>query len=118
MPDRYLQPLPPHEIARFRRNADYAQRGIPFQGTPRKHPYDSERVILIPAPFVAPGQFFDFRFDDVLHIEQQPNIVSTGGDNLEVVRMWVRRGAPAVLMHPFHVAEATPYPGEAYGTNT
>jgi hypothetical protein len=82
---------------------DYRKNGIVFTGTPRKHPYDKEKIILIHSPLSTHIVFYEFRTEDILGIEEEPNIVDENGVSLPIVNIWVRKGSTAVKFEPFRV---------------
>ena len=107
----WLETLPPHDLQKSDRREGASSAGIPFTGTPRRHPYDSERLLLVATPFSSPGILYEFRIRDILAVEEEPNLVTADGESIRMVRIWVRRGSLGLLMQPFEVrAQQTPSP--------
>ncbi|MFP4385110.1 MAG: hypothetical protein ACLFST_12325 [Spirochaetia bacterium] len=82
---------------------DYRTHGVVFTGTPRKHPYDKEKIILIHAPLSSHIIFYEFRTADLMGIEEEANMVDENGVSLPMVKIWVRKGSTAVRFEPFKV---------------
>ncbi len=107
----WLETLPPHDLQKSDRPDGKRSGGIPFTGTPRRHPYDTERLLIVATPFSSPGILYEFRLRDILAVDEEPNLVTADGDSIRMVRIWVRPGALGLLMQPFEVkAQQTPSP--------
>ena len=78
---------------------------VSFSGSPRKHPYDSNKVILIVDPFSANNLYFEFNKDDVSYVEELPNLVDLDGNAIAVVRVWVKKLSVAIRCTPFIVED-------------
>ncbi len=109
---KYFEMQPVYELDLYRREQDYAERSVPFTGTPRRHPYDSEKVVLVPHPFEKERILYEFQLRDVIHLEQLSSIVTERGENLPVMKLWVRLGSRAVQLTPIVIGSehATPTP--------
>jgi hypothetical protein len=64
---------------------------IAFSGSPRKHPYDPDRVILITDPYSTMTSYYEFKTIDVSYVEEMVNLVDMDGDTVPMVRIWVRK---------------------------
>jgi hypothetical protein len=111
----YLETTPLREITRYGGDANYSRDGVRFSGTARKHPYDREKLLLVPPPFTAPRLLYEFRFADILHAENRSNLVTASGESLPMIDVWVRKGSTGVVMHSFEVGleDASALPGSA-----
>lgn len=102
----YLEAARLYEVIPTRRRGRI-EEGVAFSGTPRRHPYDSGKVLLVPDHWNEPsrraGTLLEFRIEDILQVDDLPSPVSVNGEGLPMVRLWVRRGAMAVELHPFEV---------------
>jgi inorganic pyrophosphatase len=78
---------------------------VSFSGSPRKHPYDSNKVILIVDPFSADNLYYEFNKDDISYLEELPNIVNPDGSAIAVVRVWVKKMSVAIRCSPFIVED-------------
>lgn len=76
---------------------------VPFSGAPRKHPYDSEKIILISDPYSGNTFYYEFRADDISYVEELPNLVNLKGETVAMARIWVKKGCVAVCSTPFVV---------------
>ncbi|HUX11863.1 MAG TPA: hypothetical protein VMW87_02475 [Spirochaetia bacterium] len=103
----YLETSPLHEISRYAAQSDYEREGVLFSGTARKHPYDRQKLLLIPPPFATPHVLYEFRLSDILHAENRSNLVMVNGESLPMIDMWVRKGSTGIIMHSFEVGRET-----------
>ena len=78
---------------------------VSFSGSPRKHPYDPNKVILIVDPFSTNNLYFEFNKDDVSYVEELPNLVDLDGNAIAVVRIWVKKLSVAIRCTPFIVED-------------
>lgn len=76
---------------------------IPFSGSPRKHPHEISRVILIADPFTDNTFYYEFRVKDIAFAEELPNITNLAGESVSMVRIWVTRQSIAIRCTPFIV---------------
>ena len=76
---------------------------IPFSGSPRKHPHDPARVILIADPFSDNTFYYEFRAKDIAFAEELPNITTLAGESISMVRIWVKKQSLALRCSPFVV---------------
>ncbi len=81
------------------------ETNVAFSGSPRKHPYDSDKVILIADPFSANNLYYEFNKSDISFIEELPNLVSLEGDTISIVRVWVKKMSVAIRCSPFIVED-------------
>jgi len=97
---RYIETAPIMEITAYDASQEYKKKGIPFQGTPRKHPYDSDKIILIPDPYNQHTIFYEFRLSDILHAQDLASPVSVEGRGLTMMEIWIRKGSYALRSEP------------------
>ncbi len=74
---------------------------VSFTGSPRKHPYDSEKIILVADPYSTNTFYFEFEKGDIAFVEELPNVVDMEGNTLTMIRIWVKKGSVAVRCTPF-----------------
>jgi len=92
------------ELEKYVRNMDFdKKRCCTFYGSPKKHPYGEERIILVADPFGEHTFYYDFKLKDILSIEEQPRITSPAGDSVSMVRLWVKKGSIGLQCTPFAV---------------
>ena len=78
---------------------------VSFSGSPRKHPYNPNKVILIVDPFSTNNLYFEFNKDAVSYVEELPNLVDLDGNAIAVVRVWVKKLSVAIRCTPFIVED-------------
>jgi inorganic pyrophosphatase len=78
---------------------------VSFSGSPRKHPYNPKKVILIADPFSTNNLYYEFNKDDISYVEELPNLVNTDGSVIAVVRVWVNKLSVAIRCTPFIVED-------------
>ena len=73
---------------------------VPFSGSPRQHPYDPDRVILITDPYSTVTSYYEFKTKDISYVEELVNLVDIEGETVPMARIWVKKqsvGARASL---------------------
>lgn len=78
---------------------------VAFSGSPRKHPYDAYKIILVADPFSQQNHYYEFSTDDIAYVEELPNIVNLNDEVIPMVRLWVRRKSIGVRCTPFWVED-------------
>ncbi|ORC31842.1 hypothetical protein B4O97_16395 [Marispirochaeta aestuarii] len=106
---KYLSTAPLFDITRYESEEDFTQDCIAFEGAPKKHPYDPDKLLLIIKPFSSNTTFYEFRVKDIRHAENMPSIVTDSGSNLFMARLWIRRGSMGVKYEPFEVGDTIKY---------
>ena len=84
---KYLETLPLHEIKKYDRRQNYSKTCIPFTGTPRKHPYDTEKMLLINNPYSSDTIFYEFRFSDIKGVDDLPSLLTESGESVKMVQV-------------------------------
>lgn len=74
-----------------------------FYGSPRKHPYEKERVVLVADPFSDHTFYYEFNLKDIVSVEEQPNLTSIEGKSVSMVRIWVKKKSIGLQSTPFIV---------------
>jgi hypothetical protein len=74
-----------------------------FEGTPKKHPNDDTILILLTDPFSKKKDFYEFTVDSIGHIEEIETITNKDGESAMKIRLWVKKGTPAIKARPFIV---------------
>ena len=99
------------ELQMYEQPKNYAElrkTHVAFSGSPQKHPYDSERVVLITDPFSSNFSFYEFKAKDISYAEELPNVVNLDGGTVPMARIWVRKKSLGVRCTPFVVEEIRP----------
>lgn len=90
---KYLTTTQLNEIIKYKASTDYEKECISISGNPRKHPYDSKRLILILESHDDKTIFHDFKLTDIAHIEELPNISTGQGGSLRQIQLWVKKNS-------------------------
>lgn len=90
----------------------------PYRGSPDKLPYvavaftgapqsarEAGKVLLVVDPTSQHPFCYEFRTADIVYAEEGPNVVLPDGATNHLVRLWVRKGATALKLMPFHVQD-------------
>ena len=78
---------------------------VSFSGSPLKHPYDPNKVILLIDPYSTNTSYYEFRNQDISFVEELPSIVDTEGKTVTMVRVWVKKTSVGMLCSLFLVDE-------------
>ena len=78
---------------------------VSFSGSPKKHPYDTDKVILVADPFCTNTLYYEFNKDDISYLEELPNLVSMDGETITMVRIWVKKMSVGIRCSPFIVED-------------
>ena len=111
----YLDSQPLKDLIPYDSTVDLPRECIAFSGAPRKHPYDDSKLLLIIDPFSKHTAFYEFRISDISAVEDLPSIGTDSGENLTMVRIWVRRGSLGVRFEPFEVDDPLRFYEDATG---
>jgi len=84
---------------------DIRKTHVAFSGSPRKHPYDDTKVVLITDPVSMNTFYYEFKTDDVTFVEELPSIVSPDGEAIVLVRIWVKKQSIGIRCTPFIVED-------------
>lgn len=96
------------EITKFKRPKDIKrlkESHVAFTGSPRKHPYDAYKVVLIADPYSRSNSYYEFQINDIAFVEELPNLSTMEEEIIPMVRIWVRKNSIAVHCIPFLVAD-------------
>lgn len=96
------------EIQSYKKHFNFkalSKTHVPFTGSPKKHSYDHEKVILLIDPFSSSTEFCEFKTKDIYHVEELPNIVNMDEEVVTIVRIWVKKGSIAIRCSPFFVED-------------
>lgn len=96
-----------YQIEPYRGSTERLQQiAVAFTGMLR-HSSDPSKVLLQGDPLSQQAVFYEFRTQDVLYGEEQPSVSLPDGSTVTLVRVWVRKGADALQITPFHVRDTT-----------
>ena len=80
---------------------------VPYTGSPKKHPYDAQKCILVCDPFSTNTNYYEFGIDDIGYVEKLPTLVDSGGNNVPMARVWIKKKSYGVLCSPFMVEDTS-----------
>ena len=84
---------------------DLINTHVPFSGAPQRHPYEPEKVILIPDPFSTHTFYYEFEAEDISYVEELPSLVDIEGKTISMVRIWVEKKSIGLRCSPFVVED-------------
>jgi len=100
----YLEYLPLNKIVKYTEGPP--KNGIAFTGYPQQHPAEKTKLILVYEPLGETPLILEFKIEDVLFVEDLPQVVTENGENIRLVKLWIRKGAHGMLLEPFEVDES------------
>jgi inorganic pyrophosphatase len=59
----------------------------------------------MPDPFTANPHYFEFRIEDVSYLEKLPNLIDLKGENVPMVRLWIKKKCIGMVCTPFVVED-------------
>lgn len=89
-----------YQIDKYR-EADLSRTHKPYEGTPKKNPHDNKILILLSNPFSNWNEFYEFSLDSIGYVEDLGTIASGDGKSVTRIRVWVKKGMPAIRSLPF-----------------
>lgn len=96
------------EIQTFKRPTDIKtlkKTHVPFSGSPQRHPYDADKIILITDPFSSNTVYYEFNTEDIACLEELSNIVDINGKAITMVRIWIKKLSIGIRSAPFLVED-------------
>ncbi len=78
---------------------------LPFSGSPRKHPHDPDRIILVADPFTPSTFYYEFKVKDIGFAEELASITNMEGESVPMARIWVRKKSVGIRSTPFMVED-------------
>jgi len=106
----YLEMLPLSGITKYAKGQP--DEGVPFAGYPRIHPSDKTKLILVYDPLGSEPIVLEFKFDDILYVEDIQSAVTEAGEGIPLVKLWIKRGAVGVILEPFEVNDSILFEGK------
>lgn len=107
-PESYPQEAAKFQIEAYKKPRDLRllrQNHVSFTGSPKKHPYDSDKVILIADPFSSDNLYYEFNKEDISYVEELPNLANLDGETIAVVRVWVKKLSVGIRSTAFIVED-------------
>ena len=78
---------------------------VPFSGSPIQHPYDPQKILIVPDPYRTNPIYYEFKKSDISYMEELPRIANLEGETINMVRIWVKTMSVGILCSPFLVSE-------------
>jgi inorganic pyrophosphatase len=78
---------------------------VAFSGAPRKHPYDPQKIILVPDPYSTNTFYYEFMTDDITYVEELPSLVDMDGQTVTMARIWVKKMSVGMRCTPFFIED-------------
>ena len=106
------------EIQAYRRPKDrkaLRRTHVAFSGSPQRHPYDADKIILIADPYSSHNLFYEFYKDDIDYVEELPSIANMEGETITMVRAWIKKMSIGMRCSPFIVEDIAAGPVDRNG---
>jgi hypothetical protein len=100
---KFLEAQPLFEMESYSRKEERTRDAVRFTGSPRKHPYDGEKMLLVIDPAEESIHFYEFIISDIVYYEQISNIVSDSGRTIPMARIYLPKGCIGIEFRPFKV---------------
>ena len=100
---KYLATAPLFEIARS--SGGKPHDAVPFTGSPRQHPYETEKLIVVVDPLGESPSIMEFKLADIVQVEDLPSPVTESGEGFRLVKIWIKRGSFGIIHEPFEVQD-------------
>jgi inorganic pyrophosphatase len=115
MPEtNYPQEAASLQIQTYRKPKDIRTlriENVSFTGSPRQHPFDPDRVVLVADPYSTNTFYYEFLKADISCAEELPSVVDLDGKAITMLRIWIKKGSVAVRSTPFIVGDTRPVDG-------
>jgi hypothetical protein len=99
-----LEPIEKFEIQAYKASRHMDKKDhVPFSGSPKKHPWDPEKIILIVDPFTANTFYYEFNIKDIGFAEELASMINIDGESVNMARIWLKKRSVAIQSTPFVV---------------
>jgi len=102
---KFLQKAKKFEVDAYKKIEALSRQNVAFSGTPQKHPYDEDKIILVADPLSSQMFYYEFKTADVEGVEDLPRLVTPEGESITMVRLWVKKGRIGLRCAPFVVED-------------
>jgi inorganic pyrophosphatase len=82
---------------------DFKNEHVVFSGAVGKHPYDSNKIVLISDPHINHTSYYEFTSADIGLIQKLPNIINSYGEDAAMTLLWIKKGSLATKSSVFMV---------------
>ena len=102
--DKFIELKDNLELQKYVRSLEFDKKNCcSSYGSPKKHPHEKNRVILVTDPFSEHTFYYEFNMEDILSLEEQPSITNLEGESVSMVRLWVKKKSIGLQCTPFVV---------------
>lgn len=98
-----LAHIPLQEVIQLGRASDHEQSSKLYLGSPRRHPSDDSRIVLVTRILEGQRNFLEFKKADIVRVEEAQTVSSQDGEAIALFRVWVRLGSLGIELRPFRV---------------
>ena len=105
--EKFLEKAKKFELDTYKRVPDLRENHVAFTGSPRKHPVEEDRIILIVDPFSTQAFYYEFRLGDIEGVEMMPSQATIDGESITMARLWVKKGSIGLKSTPFVVQDTS-----------
>lgn len=102
---KFLEKTKKFELEAYKKFPNLLLDHVPFTGSPQKHPYDTQKIVLVADPFSTDTSYYEFNIEDIEGVEELPSLVTVEGESVGMFRLWVRKGSIGVKGIPFVVED-------------
>jgi len=85
---------------------EFKSEHVAFSGALGKHPYDTNKIILISEPYANNTSYYEFNSADIGLVEKRPNIIDSNGEDVAMVQLWIKKGCFVIRSEVFLVESA------------
>ncbi len=107
---KYLEASELFDIAKYDKYPGILKDCVPFVGSPRKHPYDGEKILLVCEPTSTRPIFYEFLIKDIAYVEEKSNLVNEMGEAIRIVQIWIPKGKNGIRYVPFEIDTPLRFP--------
>jgi hypothetical protein len=97
---RYLSELAKisqsHEIEKYT-ELNFIDIFSPYNGYPRRHPFDKTKFTLYSDPFSGDAPFYEFPVSSIGRIDEIETVSAADGSSGILARVWIKRGTIGIL---------------------
>jgi inorganic pyrophosphatase len=104
----YLREAEKFEIQAYKKPEDIntlRKTHVAFSGSPKRHPYDSDKVVLVADPYSKQNVYYEFSKMDISYVEELPSLVNLDGETVTMVRIWLKKMSIGLRCSPFMVED-------------
>lgn len=95
--------LPIQELMKIQQSPQARSECEEFVGTPRKHPTDETRLILVTQVLENQRVFLEFKKEDIRYVDEGQTVINSHGESIQLVSVWVKKNSIGIELKPFRV---------------